>query len=110
MDAYEFRDKRERERIQRGHVDKIANKASGGIGALRRVRQLIPRGTLILMYRSLELPYFDYCSTVRGSCGRGMCDRLQVLQNRASRVLTLSNYDRRSVEILDELGWDNLET
>ena len=38
-----------------------------------------------------------------------MCDRLQALQNRV-RVLTLSNYDRRSVEILDELGWDNLET
>ena len=37
-----------------------------------------------------------------------MCDRLQVLQNR--RVLTLSNYHRRSVEILDELGWDNPET
>ena len=37
-------------------------------------------------------------------------ERLQVLQNRASRVLTLSNYDRRSVEILDELGWDNIET
>ena len=39
-----------------------------------------------------------------------MCDQLQVLQNRASRVLTLSKYDRWSVEILDELGWDNLET
>ena len=62
------------------------------------------------MYSSLVLPYFDYGSTVWGSCERGMCDRLQVLQNRASRVLTLSNYDRRSVEILDELGWDNLET
>ena len=94
----------------RDHVDNIAKKASGGIGALRRVRHLIPRETLITMYSSLVLPYFDYCSTVWGSCGRGMCDRLQVLQNRASRILTFSNYDRRSVEILDELGWDNLET
>ena len=39
-----------------------------------------------------------------------MCDRLQVLQKKASRVLTLSDYDRQSAEILDELGWDNLET
>ena len=89
--------------------------ASGGIGALRRVRHLIPRETLItmyIMYISLVLPYFDYCSTVWGSRWRGMFDRLQVLQNWASsRVLTLLNYDRRSVEpILDELGWDNLET
>ena len=34
---------------------------------------------------------------------------LQTLQNRAARVVTSSSYDRRSVEILDELGWDNLE-
>ena len=39
-----------------------------------------------------------------------MCNRLQTLQNRAVRVVTSSSYDRRSVEILDELGWDNLET
>ena len=38
-----------------------------------------------------------------------MCDRLQVFQTDVL-VLTLSNYDRRSVETLDELGCDNLET
>ena len=39
-----------------------------------------------------------------------MADMLQTLQNRAARVVTFSNYDRRSVDILDELEWDNLET
>ena len=39
-----------------------------------------------------------------------MRNRPQTLQNRAARVVTSSSYDRRSVEILDELGWDNLET
>ena len=39
-----------------------------------------------------------------------MRNRLQTLQNRAARVVTSSSYDRRSVEILYELGWDNLET
>ena len=45
-----------------------------------------------------------------GSCGEGIRNRLQTLQNRAARVVTSSSYHRRSVEILDELGWDNLET
>ena len=31
----------------RDHVDKIAKKASGGIGVLRRVKHLIPYHTLI---------------------------------------------------------------
>ena len=91
-------------------MDKIAKKISGGIGVLRRVRHLLPNHTLITMYNSLVLPYFDYCSIVWGSCREGMCNRLQALQNRATRVVTSSSYDRRSVEILDELGWDNLET
>ena len=42
-----------------------------------------------------------YCSIMWGSCG----------ENRAARVIiTFSSCDRRSVEILDEIGWDNLET
>ena len=94
----------------RDHVEKIAKKASGGIGVLRRVKHLIPYHTLITMFKSIVLSYFDYCSIVWGSCGEGMRNRLQTLQNRAARVVTSSSYDRRSVEILDELGWDNLET
>ena len=38
-----------------------------------------------------------------------MRNRLQILQNRAAKVVTSCSYDRRSVEILYELGWDNLE-
>ena len=35
---------------------------------------------------------------------------LKTKENRAARVVSSSSYDRRSVEILYELGWDNLET
>ena len=63
------------------------------------------------MFKSIVLwSYFDYCSKVWGSCGEGMRNRLQTLQNRAARVVTSSSYDRRSAEILDELGWDNFQT
>ena len=41
-----------------------------------------------------------YCSIMWGSCG----------ENRAPRLITFSSCDRRSVEILDEIGLDNLET
>ena len=62
------------------------------------------------MFKSIVLPYFDYCSIVWGSCGEGIRNRLQTLQNRAARVVTSSSYHWRSVEILDEHGCDNLET
>ena len=38
-----------------------------------------------------------------------VCDRLQRLQNRAGRIITFSDYNRRSVDILRDLRWDSLE-
>ena len=41
--------------------------------------------------------------------GKGLCDRLQRLQNRAGRVITFSDYNIRSADILQDVGWDTLE-
>ena len=55
------------------------------------------------------LPYFDYCSEVRGSLGKCLSERLQKLQNRAARIITFSGYEHRSTDILNDLGWETLE-
>ena len=41
--------------------------------------------------------------------GKGLCDRLQRLQNRAGRIITFSDYNTRSADILQDLRWDTLE-
>ena len=91
------------------HVDAVCKKVSAGIGAIKRIRSLVPRQTLLKMYDALVAPYFDYCSEVWGCMGKGLCDRLQRLQNRAGRIITFSDYNRRSVDILRDLRWDSLE-
>ena len=58
------------------------------------------------MYNALVLPYFDYA--VWGDIGKALSDKLQKLQNRAARIITFSNYEIRSSELLDELGWINV--
>ena len=50
-------------------------------------------------------PHFDYCSSVWGTCGV----TLQKLQNRAAHVLTFSNYDVNAGQLLEILGWKNLD-
>ena len=82
---------------------------SAGIGAIKRIRSLVPRKTLLKMYDALVAPYFDYCSEVWGCMGKGLFDRLQRLQNRAGRIITFSDYNRRSTDILQDLRWDPLE-
>ena len=89
--------------IGKDHINKISKKISGGIGALKRVRHLVSSETLLIMYNSFALPYFDYCSALWGNCNKELSDKFQKLQNRAARVLTFSNYNKHSSELLDEL-------
>ena len=56
-----------------------------------------------------NLPYFNYCSAVWGNINKGLAGKLQKMQNKAPRILTLSNYEVRSSVLLDELGWERLE-
>ena len=60
------------------------------------------------LYDALVLPFLDYCSEVWGCMGKTQSDRLQRLQNRAGRIITLSDYNTRSADILLDLGWDTL--
>ena len=45
-------------------VDIISTKVSAGIGALKCIRSLVPRQTLLRMYDALVAPSFAYCSEV----------------------------------------------
>ena len=88
------------------HVDNIVKKASAGLGAIKRARNLVLRETLIMIYKALIQPYFDYCSSVWGSIGVGQSEGLQKLQNRAARLITFSDLNVRSSTLLGDLGWD----
>ena len=41
--------------------------------------------------------------------GKGLCDRLQRLQNRAEGIITFSDYNTKSADILQDIGWDTLD-
>ena len=94
-------------------VDTICKKVFAGIGALKGIRSLVPRQTLLRMYEALVAPFFDYCLEVWGCMGKSLGDRLQRLQNRAGRIITFSitfsDYNRRSADILQDLGCDTLD-
>ena len=67
----------------RNQSDLLCKKVSAGIGAIKRVRHLVPSQTLYQMYDALVEPYLGYCCEVWGCMGLCQCDRLQKLQNRA---------------------------
>ena len=51
------------------HIEKLCKKVASGIGALKRIRPLVPPSTMQLIYNCLVQPYFDCCCVVWDSCG-----------------------------------------
>jgi hypothetical protein len=92
------------------NIEEICKKICAGIGALRRIKPFVPQSSLVTLYKSLIQPYVDYCSPLWDTCDKILKDKLQILQNRAARVITGTRYDDRirSSDLLEGLGWDNL--
>ena len=91
------------------HIEKLTKKIASGIGAMKCVRHLVLPATLHLIYQVLIQAHFDYSSTVWGTWGVTLQEKLQKLQNRTASVLTFSNYDVNAEELLEILGWENLD-
>ena len=71
------------------HVDEICRKVSSAIGASKRIRNFISANAALQIYDALILPHFDYCSPVWECLSGQSSDKLQKLQNRAAKVITL---------------------
>ncbi len=74
------------------HVDKMCSKLSRRLGILHRVKFNLPKETLYMLYNSIVLPYFDYGDVVYGNCSATTLKRLQVIQNRGTRMLLDCDY------------------
>lgn len=91
------------------HVDSVRKKVAAGIGLLRRIRDFTSFDILIKIYKALIEPHFDYACTVWDDLDATLALKLQRLQNRAARIITRSDYEVRSADILKNLGWETLQ-
>ena len=62
------------------------------------------------IYQGLVQTQFDNCSVVYGNCSSTLKSKSQNLQNRASRIFTLSSFDADTRTLKNQLGWRDLET
>ena len=74
-------------------IDFISTKIKCNVGMIKRVRDSIPKDSLITLYKSLMEPYFKYCKIVWGRCGKLYTNKLQTLQNRAARIVIRISYE-----------------
>ena len=80
-------------------------KTFSGIGVLRRIKPFVPQGSLVTLFKALIQSYFDYCSPLWDTCDKTLKDKLQMLQNRAARVILLQELDMMiGLDLLQSLG------
>ena len=85
------------------HVHHVANKISKGLGMLGRCRKFLSNDVLLLLYFSLIYPYLIYCSIVWGGACSSVINKIEVLQNRAVRLITRSPFRLSSSPLYKEL-------
>lgn len=91
------------------HIEKISSAVSKRNGLLRRLRNILPKKTLILLYKTLIIPQLDYCDTVWGNAAKTSLSRLDKLQNAAGKII-LGLPRRYPTEVLlNDLKWDKLD-
>ena len=81
------------------HIDKIANKISRNMGIINSMKHFLPIGTKTLIYNSLIVSHINYGLMLWGySCGR-----IEKLQKKVVRIISLSKYNAHTEPILKHL-------
>ena len=91
------------------HIESLIAKVNQRIGSLNRIKHLLPLDARVALYNALIRPLFDFADTIGGDRDNiTLMHDLQVLQNKAAKViLDLPNY-ASSTDVLKTLGWPTL--
>jgi len=73
------------------------------------MHNIIPTHFQSMLYKTIIAPHFDYCNVVWGTCNKSLKYKLQVLQNRAAKIITRTNRYGSSTQALIDLNWKNLD-
>ena len=81
------------------HINYISTKISKGIGIIARLRHLVPRTTLLNIYRSLVEPYISYGLVAWGQAANAHLNKIVILQKRVLRLMYFSDYTSHSAPL-----------
>ena len=86
------------------HIQYVVDKSTKKLGILRKSREFLPRKSSILLYKSLILPHKDYCDLVYMTANEHQLNRLQLIQNVASRIILRADNRTSIKEMHGELN------
>uniref|UniRef100_A0A1A8GC74 Helentron 4 helitron-like transposon replicase/helicase/endonuclease n=1 Tax=Nothobranchius korthausae TaxID=1143690 RepID=A0A1A8GC74_9TELE len=85
------------------HINSVKTKISKTIALLHRAKGLLDNKSLYLLYNSLIIPYLNYCIEIWGTTYKTYTNSIYILQKKAIRIITRSNYRDPSNPLFMEL-------
>ena len=86
------------------HIEYVCSKVSRSIGILYRIRLLVPRRVLVNLYYCLIYPYLTYCNIIWGGTARIHLLKLEILQKKIVRIMTISAYLAHTDPLFNDLN------
>ena len=91
------------------NVEAISTKINQRLGLLKRISYLVPLETRFTLHNSFVRPLFDYGDTIWGDKGNAtLMTELQLLQNKAAKIILSLTSFYSCTEALKELCWPTL--
>ena len=88
------------------HINYISRRMKRNLSILKRISKILPTESLCMLYKTLSEPHIRYCSIVWGNCDEALKDKLQILQNKAARMITRTTNDiTNHFALLRQLKW-----
>ncbi len=91
------------------HIDVMCKKVTGTLLYINGIKDRFDIATRTLIVKSLALSLINYCSLVWGMANRTQLDRVQKLQNFASKVAIGARKYDHVTPILKQLTWLKIE-
>ena len=88
------------------HVSNIASKIRKRISILSRIKYMLPVSARLTFYNAMIKPIFEYNSIVWGDKRNTVhMDTLQILQNRAAKIILGRDLRDSATQALKDLNW-----
>ena len=90
------------------HINEMCKKISRAIGVFKYACKFVPLNTRKMLYYSFIHTYFEYCATLWCNTSQHNLNRLQILQNRAMRIVLRCHSRTHIHDMLESLNLMNI--
>ena len=93
------------ELTMQSHITKVIQCCNFHLKSISKIRLMLDTETTKLLVCSLILSRIDYCNALLAGCPNYVIDRLQKIQNKAARLVTLTKTREHITPVLCSLHW-----